>query len=371
MAAMRIECRSNMTAAGRCTRGRRSRTVLRRVAQGYTLVELMIVIAIIGILIALLLPAVQACREAARRNLCTNNLVQISLALAQYEMAHSAFPAGTLDAGGPILNQPSGYHHNWIIALLPFLEEQNADRHIDRTASVYDPRNLPVRRLDLSLLRCPSSSPGNAFSEYAGVHNDLEAPIDANNHGVFFLNRSIRVEEVTDGTSCTLFVGEKFTGIADLGWMSGTRATLRNTGVPINWPGERWKYTNDWIPSGYPLGIDANAKEATGDALLNALFGGPEMSSIVWSRKQMDGMGGYSNNTEIAANDTTDNAGPSFHRPTNPLLAVGGFGSAHPGGASFAFGDGSVHYLSSTLDPAVLTLLGNRADRQMVDPHDW
>lgn len=364
MAALRNEWRSDMSARKQLARVQCSGAGSHRAARGYTLVELMLVIAIIGILIALLLPAVQACREAARRNQCTNNLVQISLALAQYEMTHSAFPAGTLDAGGPVLSQPSGYHLNWIVALLPFLEEQNAYHHIDRTASVYDPRNLPVRRLNLPILRCPSGSPGNAFSEYAGVQNDLEAPINTNNRGVFFLNRSIRVEDVTDGTSHTLFVGEKFTGFADLGWMSGTRATLRNTGVPINWPTDRWKYTRDLTPRGFPTGIDANAKEPAGDALLNALFGDSKLSSVWLQPSYL----GYERGVE---GEGSERKLPEFHRPTNALLAVGGFGSAHPGGATFALGDGSIQFLSNTTDSVVYVLLGNRADRQMVDRDSW
>ena len=64
--------------------------------RGYTFIELMVVIAIIGILVALLLTAVQACREAARRNSCSNNLSQLALALCQYEMAHRKFPPGTV-----------------------------------------------------------------------------------------------------------------------------------------------------------------------------------------------------------------------------------------------------------------------------------
>ena len=123
--------------------------------RGYTFIELMVVIAIIGILVALLLPAVQACREAARRNSCSNNLSQLALALCQYEMAHRKFPPGTVEAEGPILNQASGYHHNWILQLLPYLEQKNAYRFVDRSVNVYDRANQPVRFLNLTILRCP------------------------------------------------------------------------------------------------------------------------------------------------------------------------------------------------------------------------
>jgi prepilin-type processing-associated H-X9-DG protein len=72
------------------------------------------------------------------------------------------------------------------------------------------------------------------MSNYAGCHHDLEAPIDADNHGVLFLNSRIARRDVTDGPAHTIYVGEKRVEPDDLGWMSGTRATLRNTGTPIN-----------------------------------------------------------------------------------------------------------------------------------------
>ncbi len=92
----------------------------------FTLVELLVVIAIIGILIALLLPAVQAAREAARRVSCSNNLVQLSIAMQNYEMANEALPPGVTDPVSPVLSTPVGMHHGWLIHLLPFLEQKNA-----------------------------------------------------------------------------------------------------------------------------------------------------------------------------------------------------------------------------------------------------
>ena len=79
--------------------------------RGFTLVELLVVIAIIGVLVALLLPAIQYAREAARRMSCANNLGQLIVAVNHYEMAHSFYPAGTIDAKGPILNTRAGFHH--------------------------------------------------------------------------------------------------------------------------------------------------------------------------------------------------------------------------------------------------------------------
>ena len=106
----------------------------RRFVYGFTLVELLVVIAIIGVLVALLLPAVQAAREAARRANVRTISSQISLALHNYEMAHGCYPPGTIDATGPIVNTAVGYHHNWLVQMLPYIEEQNAWNSLDKKA---------------------------------------------------------------------------------------------------------------------------------------------------------------------------------------------------------------------------------------------
>ena len=164
----------------------------------FTLVELLVVIAIIGVLVALLLPAVQAAREAARRSSCANNLSQLIIAVHNYEMAHGYYPPGTLDAKGPIVNAQIGYHHNWIIQILPFLEERNTWNAIDKSLSVYHKKNAPASAVAIRTLGCPSSVAWNSTSShYAGVHHDLEKPIDAKDNGVFFLNSRVRYDDVS------------------------------------------------------------------------------------------------------------------------------------------------------------------------------
>jgi prepilin-type N-terminal cleavage/methylation domain-containing protein len=215
---------------------------------GFTLVELLVVIAIIGILMGLLLPAVQGVRETARRASCANNLARIGMALQSYDSAYGSLPPGTIDREGPIHNVARGYHMGWIVRILPYLDENPTYKHVDFAAGVYDKKNAPVRGVPIALLICPSSgarrrtdpgdaSGGVAVSSYVGCHNDVEAPIDAGNHGVLFLNSHVAERDVTDGPANTIYVGEKVADHDDLGWISGTRATLRNAGQkPKNTP---------------------------------------------------------------------------------------------------------------------------------------
>ncbi len=291
---------------------------------GFTLVELLVVIAIIGILIGLLLPAVQACREAGRRISCTNNLAQIGLAVQNYESAFGSLPPGVVEPDGAIQSVAQGYHVNWLVHLLPQLEQQNAFDRLDFSVGVYDPQNAAVRNWVTKVFVCPSDSSAALVgaTNYAGCHHDVEAPIDAEQHGVFFRNSRVRYQDIADGSSQTILVGEKLIAVADLGWLSGTRASLRNTGSPLNGSSvsanglltQIGESTNDWIQPAAPLA-------GGGLPVANA----------------------------------------------NPALVVGGFESRHPGVVVFVFADGSVHYLQQGMSPAVLQQLGHRADGQLFD----
>lgn len=230
--------------------------------RGFTLIELLVVIAIIAVLIALLLPAVQQAREAARRTQCKNNLMNIGLALHNYMMSHEVFPPGSQNLTGPVNNIPPGsledhevveppinapaidlsvhYHMSWMTQILPYIEQQNAYNKIDFNRSAYAFEQNPVARdYFISLWACPSDAMynrgGRQGTSYQGNHHDLSGPIDVDQNGVMFLNSAVSYESISDGSSSTILVGESIQGPAtSLGWMSGSRATLRNAGELLN-----------------------------------------------------------------------------------------------------------------------------------------
>jgi len=273
----------------------------------FTLVELLVVIAIIGILVGLLLPAVQAAREAARRCMCMNNIAQLALAVHTHEFGAEHLPSGVINATGPIRNEPIGQHVSWIVQVLPQFEQVSLYNHFDQEAGTYAVANQAARRARIPSLICPSSpempadkdAPG--ISNYAGCHHDSEAPIDADNNGVFFLNSRLRFSQILDGSSQTILLGEMLPGPGSLGWASGTRATLRNTGS----------------------------------------FKAPPRRS--------------------------SKAEPAPIVDLTGSLTVGGFSSYHTGGANFALADGSVRFLSLSINERLLSQLGNRADGELLE----
>jgi prepilin-type N-terminal cleavage/methylation domain-containing protein/prepilin-type processing-associated H-X9-DG protein len=207
--------------------------------QAFTLVELLVVIAIIGILVGLLLPAAQAAREAARRLHCLNNMAQLALAAHNHEFSVERFPAGVLNPDGPIRSEAFGQHVSWAVQLLPYIEQTQLARRFDMELGAYAAENVQIRRARIATLICPSypaspSSDGTntpGWTNYAGCHHDVEAPISDTNSGVLFLNSRVRFTHIQDGTSQTILFGEMVPGSDQLGWVSGTRSSLRNAGT--------------------------------------------------------------------------------------------------------------------------------------------
>lgn len=318
--------------------------------KGFTLIELLVVIAIIAVLIALLLPAVQQAREAARRTQCKNNLKQMGLALHNYHDVHLAFPIG---AESPT-SRP-----NFRVAMFPFLEQGALYDQLDLTrnfnsaanaSSTYGyhrptDRNYVLHRLTIPVFKCPSSphetngqvsgmqnySQG-MLSDYVGVSGAYPDPGGRTNvcspqtgHGGIFCNngmlvpmRVTRIGEVIDGTSNTLIVAEQ----------SGMVA---NRDVRSN-------YHSAWA------GISNFGKtDVTTYVAGDTPFGGG-VTTIRYriNHKLLD----VGTNTPYDANTVVN--------------------SFHTGGIHALLADGSVRFLSETMNFTTLTSLGAKNDGQVV-----
>lgn len=169
----------HLTAAVRSRFGRRCR----RGPLGVTLTELLVVIAVVGLLIALLLPAVQAARESSRRSACQNNLRQIGLALTNYEAAHRKFPPGKRWSAER--TDPNAFDYAWSSIVLGYLEEEALRLAIDFDEPLTSPKNTPHASTVLPIYLCPSAttlsphrSPGGRLVGLGGQPGDGLACID-------------------------------------------------------------------------------------------------------------------------------------------------------------------------------------------------
>lgn len=215
----------------------------------FTLVELLVVIAIIGILIGLLLPAVQQVREAARRIQCSNNIRQVGLAVMNYEGAHEQYPPGWITTDGAPISEPGW---GWSALILPFMEGQNIFNLIDINVAIDDPihanaiqnvvptflcpsetgpkvvnLNVPIEHdHDNDSLRAPHEKEERppelwaSRSNYSGVFGSIEIennPVAGN--GAFFGNSKVRFADIMDGTSHTFIIGERAGKLGPISWV--------------------------------------------------------------------------------------------------------------------------------------------------------
>lgn len=352
-------------------RARDRRVHLPRARGGFTLLEMLVAVGVIGVLIAMLLPAIQASREAARRLQCSNNLSQLGVALRCYESAHGVLPSGVVNATGPIRSKPDGYHMGWIPSLLPYFDEAVTFQHVDFVQGAYGRTNRAVRAVRPTTLLCPSD-PGAFFGlHYAGCHHPVEAPIDRDNQGVFFLNSRLRSRQITDGLSQTIFLGEKLGDTSDLGWLSGTRSTLRNTGTPLNQTKASQNLADAWPGFGvealmvdYSAGADSPVVEQEEDPTVTT-----EPIPSTPGVQYVDEFGEVHDSLVEQAEERTAASQPIPDTPAQ--LYVGGFGSKHPGVVNFLFGDGAVRALSERIDLGVLQQLGNRADGRLLEDRSF
>lgn len=249
----------------------------RRFRRAFTLVELLVVIAIIGTLVALLLPAIQAAREAARRSSCTNNLRQLGVGLLSYHDALTVFPPGTLDR--KTSRNPQGKQLSWNVLLLPFVEEKNLYGRFDLSKGYSASQNRLAAGTRVSVYECPSTAllaadrvgmttgdinrngmwdAGDdlAFTDYGGNFgfSGLNKPYMS---GVLLYETPVPISKITDGTSHTIIVAEDTgRGAAfDGQWANGEN--IFDTSRPVNdrsQPEYMWRDNEMW--SDHPHGVN-------------------------------------------------------------------------------------------------------------------
>lgn len=204
---------STMTDDAKTRAGGRAGPTTRR--RGFTLVELLVVITIIGILVSLLMPAVQMARESARQTQCRNNLKQLALACRSYETNHGVFAPGHTDYGGN--------EHSWMTLILPFIEQQALYDLYDFDKRWSHAANRPVKETDLAMQLCPSANrQDKGQGDYAGMNGSRGLPglpsgypVGHSYHAGMMIavgpslgNAYLRAGGVRDGLSHTLMIVE-------------------------------------------------------------------------------------------------------------------------------------------------------------------
>lgn len=323
-------------------------TTCQRDRDGFTLVELLVVVAIIGILVALLLPAVQAARESARRVRCSNNLKQLGTACLLHLEAHKHFPTGGwgemwvgVADRGVGKNQPGG----WIYNILPFIEQKNL--HELGSGETGDPdRCAEMIGTPLPVLHCPSR---RRVMGYPAVEKQATEPYP---HGASLSNITTvaRTDYAINGGTNHLDTDHEVDGPAtvadassyawpDMSMHNGIchsrsevlMAHVRDGASNTYLAGE--KYIN---PTHYAPG-DCDGDNATA-------YSGDEEDLIRWAGT--DGLPVLENTTDF------------FTRR---------FGSPHSAGCNFVFCDNSVHLISYSIDAETHDRLANRQDGKPLD----
>jgi prepilin-type N-terminal cleavage/methylation domain-containing protein/prepilin-type processing-associated H-X9-DG protein len=334
----------------------------RSLTAGFTLVELLAVIAIIGILVALLLPAVQQAREAARRVSCLNNLKQLSLAVINYESAKKQLPPSGI--AGETLDEYDGLKgklFSWVVEILPFIEEQNLAATFDTSRHILDQKADP-QAMQLAVLLCPSDDSRGSFYVHPALRNKRFAK---GNYAAFVSPYHVEMQKYYPGA---LTAGKvwKYKNIPD-----GPSHTLMLSEVRVRQHPEDqrgvwalpWNGSSllafDMHPAGDLISLEANKFEGGPESLgqtqppnntganVDMLYDCPDLVAA-----QLEGMPcGVFN--------------PSRNAESHYLSAAPR--SRHPGGVHVAFMDGRIGFLVDGVEEFTMAYLISSNDRRPVD----
>ncbi len=309
---------------------------------GFTLVELLVVIAIIGVLVALLLPAVQAAREAARRSQCTNNLKQMGLAAHNFHDTFNALPPSFFDDD---LSNGDNADWTWAVGIMPFMELDNE----------YDALGVNQTRLEDIVAVVSGVPDGSALSAYAphqGFVQVTTTPIDSfqcPSNATSDVRTGFRGYNRSEGLAKTSYVGS--VGMSSNNHAGGDRG---GACVPMRGEGAKFRDITDGLSNTFLFGE-------------RGVDGGGNNRQPYWLAEKTPGNGGqakrFVSSVRFPVNwDGDYNINYSF-------------GSYHPGGAMFVLTDGSVQFVSDTVEfnysmtpteMGVYQKLGMRADGQTV-----
>ncbi len=334
----------------------------------FTLVELLVVIAIIGVLVGLLLPAVQSAREASRRMSCSVKLKQIGLALHNYESAYKRLPAGyqNFDRYDQITALPAedfdavtwdaSAGWAWSAAILPFLEQQAVYEACDFGSPLWEPRFAATRELTLASFLCPSATGGDdaftavdeggaelrkrggavrlgrthyvashgqeeCWGERSGPAGGFQGDVSRIADGPFYRNSKTRFADITDGLSTTVLAGEHTSRLSDKTWVGIVPGAFAHPKVSS----------------------PENAPESA--AALLFVHSGP-------SGGELDVFGNV-----------------IIHPPNFPTLHVCQMQSEHPGGAQLLMGDAAVRFVSESVDRELFAALTSISKGEVTDEY--